>query len=150
MKLYLDVSCLNRPYDDQRQSRVRPETEAIALIFEAFKANRWQHISSEMSEIEISKIVDEERRHRVELLLPPKAVIFELNDRVLERGGDIVRLGFGAADATHAAAAEFLKLDAFLSCDDKLCRTARRHRRALRVHVANPLEWIKDHDPNAE
>jgi hypothetical protein len=32
MKLYLDVSCLNRPFDDQRQPRVRTESEAVLLI----------------------------------------------------------------------------------------------------------------------
>ena len=34
MKLYLDVSCLNRPFDDQTPTRIRLESEAISVIFE--------------------------------------------------------------------------------------------------------------------
>ncbi len=32
MKLYLDICCFNRPYDDQTQARVRLETEAVILL----------------------------------------------------------------------------------------------------------------------
>jgi len=32
MKLYLDLCCFNRPYDDQTQARVRLETEAVILL----------------------------------------------------------------------------------------------------------------------
>ena len=32
MKVYLDVCCLNRPYDDQTQDRVHLECEAVLLI----------------------------------------------------------------------------------------------------------------------
>ena len=39
MKLYLDVSCLNRPFDDQNQARIRIETVAVTLIFERIDAS---------------------------------------------------------------------------------------------------------------
>ncbi|WP_420642969.1 hypothetical protein [Candidatus Leptofilum sp.] len=32
MKIYLDVCCLNRPFDDQTQDRMRLETEAIDVF----------------------------------------------------------------------------------------------------------------------
>jgi hypothetical protein len=32
IRVYLDVSCLNRIDDDQRQARIRLETEAISII----------------------------------------------------------------------------------------------------------------------
>jgi hypothetical protein len=34
MRLYIDLSCFNRPFDDQGQERIRLETEAVlgALI----------------------------------------------------------------------------------------------------------------------
>jgi hypothetical protein len=46
MKVYFDVSCLNRPFDDQRQLRIRLESEAITLIFDQIDAGRWEHLSS--------------------------------------------------------------------------------------------------------
>jgi len=38
MKIYLDVSCLNRPFDDQAQVRIRIETAAITFVLERIDA----------------------------------------------------------------------------------------------------------------
>ena len=32
MAIYLDTCCLNRPFDDQTQDRIRLEAEAVILI----------------------------------------------------------------------------------------------------------------------
>ncbi|MDF2439948.1 MAG: hypothetical protein JWN98_932 [Abditibacteriota bacterium] len=32
MKIYLDVCCLKRPFDDQGQDRIHLESEAVLLI----------------------------------------------------------------------------------------------------------------------
>ena len=32
MRLYIDLSCFNRPFDGQNQERIRLETEAVLLI----------------------------------------------------------------------------------------------------------------------
>jgi len=37
MKIYLDMCCFNRPYDDQTQSRIRIETEAKIVIQQKIK-----------------------------------------------------------------------------------------------------------------
>ena len=37
LRLYLDLCCFNRPYDDQTQTRIRLETEAIILLQEKIK-----------------------------------------------------------------------------------------------------------------
>jgi predicted nucleic acid-binding protein len=144
MRLYMDVSCLNRPFDDQSQLRVRLEAEAVQAIFRQMVGGSWTHVSSEMAEIEIRAMPDERRRARVALLLPEKSAIVRLTTGVWERAGELVRLGFKAADAVHLAAAEAAKAGVFLTCDDRLGRRARRHRRALRVTVANPLDWLKE------
>jgi len=34
-RLYLDVCCLNRPFDDQSQDRIRLEAEAVRVILNA-------------------------------------------------------------------------------------------------------------------
>ena len=64
MKVYLDVSCLNRPFDDQGQTRIRLEAEAVTLILECIDAGRWRQVSSQMAEIEIAAISEAERRRR--------------------------------------------------------------------------------------
>src|SRR5437773_5838878 len=41
MKIYLDLCCLNRPFDDQSQARVSLESQAVVLILE--KVDRGEH-----------------------------------------------------------------------------------------------------------
>jgi predicted nucleic acid-binding protein len=144
MTIYMDVSCLNRPFDDQSQLRVRLEAEAIQAVFRQLEGGFWNHISSEMAEIEIRAMPDVQRQARVGLLLPRKSAIVRLTKGVWKRAHELVRIGFKAADAVHLAAAEAGGAGVFLSCDDRLCRRARRFRRVLRVTVANPLEWMKE------
>lgn len=37
MRLYLDMCCFNRPYDDQTQARIRFETEAKVVLQQKVK-----------------------------------------------------------------------------------------------------------------
>jgi predicted nucleic acid-binding protein len=144
LKLYLDVSCLNRPFDDQSQSRIRLEAEAMTIILEKCETGTWQHVSSEMSKIEIDAIPDTDRRARIQLLLPDPKSMLELTETIYERAATLETLGFKAADAVHVAAAETLAVNVFLSCDDRLCRLAKRRRAHLTVQVTNPLDWLKE------
>lgn len=144
MKIYLDVSCLNRPFDDQGQTRVRLESEATTLILEQCEHGDWQHMASEMSRIEIDAIPDADRRARVQLLLPDQGAMRKLSEPVFKRAESLELLGFKPADAVHLASAETLNVDIFLSCDDRLCRLARRHKAQLKVRLANPVEWLKE------
>lgn len=61
MKIYLDVSCLNRPFDDQSQARIRLEASAVGMILEAVEASRWSLVSSEMATIEFDANPDAAR-----------------------------------------------------------------------------------------
>ena len=48
MRLYLDLCCFNRPFDDQSQTRVRLETEAKLALQEHVRSGRieimWSYI----------------------------------------------------------------------------------------------------------
>jgi predicted nucleic acid-binding protein len=144
VRIYLDVSCLNRPFDDQGQARIRLEAEAVAVILAACDRGNWEHVSSQMADIEIDAMPDTDRRARVRLLLPGNTATLKLTPAVLARGADLEKLGFKSADAVHVAAAEALGADVCLSCDDRMCRTARRRRASLRVRVENPLTWLEE------
>jgi predicted nucleic acid-binding protein len=144
LRLYLDVSCLNRPFDDQSQARIRLETEAISVILERVDSGQWTQVSSEVALLEIDAIADGDRRARVRLLLPEEKDILKLTAATFQRAAALQRLGFKPADALHVAAAEEAGADVLLSCDDRLCRRARRHRQKLRVQVANPLDWLRE------
>ncbi|WP_256875183.1 hypothetical protein [Nostoc sp. C052] len=45
--IYLDVCCLNRPFDDQTQERIRLEAEAVLLILANCQTGEWQMLVSD-------------------------------------------------------------------------------------------------------
>ena len=151
MKIYLDVSCLNRPFDDQSQVRIRLEAEAVALVLERMDLGIWQQVSSEIARLEVEAIGDPERKQRVQTLLEDVEICVRLTNKEFSRAAILETLGFKAADALHVAAAETATADVLLSCDDRLCRLAKRCQRQLRVQVVNPLDWLQEleHDSNA-
>ena len=144
MKVYLDVSCLNRPFDDQAQPRIRIESEAVLIILAKIDAGEIEQVSSEMCVVEIDAIKTAYRRTRVKLLLPGERHILPLGKAVFERASEIQRLGFKPADAVHLAAAESGSADIFLTCDDRLCNAARRQATQLKTQVANPVEFLRE------
>jgi predicted nucleic acid-binding protein len=144
VKLYLNVSCLNRPFDDQEQARIRLEAAAVGMILERVDEGRWIHVSSEMARIEIDANPDLKRRARVQLLLPEAGQVVKLTPAIFARAAALEGLGFKAADAVHVAAAEEAAADVLLSCDDRFCRTGQRHAKRLRVLLQNPLKWLDE------
>jgi len=144
MRIYLDVSSLNRPFDDQGQVRIRLEADAITWILERMDEGDWTQVSSDMATIEVTAIQDPDRKARVRLLLPKSENVLTLTQATFERAAELQVVGFKPADAVHIAAAEEARADVFLSCDDRLCRLAHRQQRNVGVRVANPLDWLKE------
>ncbi len=155
-RIYLDVCCFNRPFDDQTQSRIRVETEAILAILERCEAGEWELLISEMVEIEVAQIVDPERRQRIEEAMRMARSCVLVDDMAARRGEELQNLGFQGFDAIHLACAEMAHADVFLSTDDRLLRRAVRFHHSLAVAVGNPAVWLItilqagdfDHDPD--
>ena len=141
-QIYLDVCCLNRPFDDQRQDRIRLEAEAVLLILEHCETDKWQWVSSAVVEEEVDNTPDRERRHRVRSMLRSAYVTVALTEAEIERAREIKAMGFRTYDALHLACAEQSGVDVFLTTDDRIIRTATRHTEKLKVRVANPLDWL--------
>ncbi len=144
MRIYLDVSCFNRPFDDQTQPRIRLESEAVTVILEEVEAGRWEHVASQMAIVEIAATADPVRRKRVLQLLPE--AIHEVTPEILRQAKLLTDAGLGAADAVHVAAAQFLRADVFLTCDDRLMRRCQAMGDRCMLRVDNPIRWIEERD----
>ena len=142
MKIYLDVCCLNRPFDDQTQNRIRLEAEAILLILARTQVGDWAWISSEVVIDEIKQTPDPKRRERVSQLLTHANHSHILTDDDIVRANVLTNLGFDSMDALHLACAESSQSTFFLTTDDKLLRRAIRLQKQLNVAVDNPLNWL--------
>ena len=66
--IYLDACCLNRPFDDQTQSRIHLEAEAVLIILARLSSGEWRWLGSSALDFEIAQIPDDERRTRLKLL----------------------------------------------------------------------------------
>lgn len=146
VRLYLDVCCLNRPFDDQSQPRIHLEAEAVLAIIGRVTSHGWRCLTSQALVFEIGRTPDPQRRRRVSTLLASatREPIIP-NDTLLQARTDtLVSLGFRPLDALHIAGAERATADAFLTTDDRLLRLAARLHADDRptVPIANPLAWL--------
>jgi predicted nucleic acid-binding protein len=142
MRVYLDVCCLNRPFDDQTQDRIRLEAEAVVLILRHLESKDWEWIGSEVLDLEIVQTPDMERQNRVRLLTAHVHEIIHVESDEMIRAQELEKLGFHTIDALHLACAERGGADVFLTTDDRLLRLAVRVSEHLRIQVANPLAWL--------
>jgi predicted nucleic acid-binding protein len=140
--LYLDVCCLNRPFDDWVQERVRLEGDSVLTILKRVRTGEWQLISSEAILVELEKMQNLEKKTSILNLLVLATRMQEINEAVEERSQQLEKLGFGLFDSFHLACAEASGADIFLSTDDRLLKTARRHELQLKVAISNPVVWL--------
>jgi predicted nucleic acid-binding protein len=140
--IYLDVCCLNRPFDDQSQSRVRIEAEAVLSILEMAAEQKVEVLGSDIIDDELSQNPDHERREKVELLLTIATSNIPLTTNIERRAEELQKLGIAPLDALPLASAENASADCFLTTDDRLLRQASRNQSDLKVKVENPAKWL--------
>lgn len=135
MNIYLDTSALNRIFDDQSQPRIFIETSAMLLVIGLIEKGIISIVSSEVLEYENSRNPYAERHIFVASVLRNARMIQTLNDTLVKRGHDIEKFGVQGIDALHLACAEKLKVDYFVTCDDKIIK-----RYAGKIKAINPVD----------
>ncbi|HEV8606015.1 MAG TPA: PIN domain-containing protein [Tepidisphaeraceae bacterium] len=144
MKVYLDVCCLNRLFDNQEQARIALEAAAVIKVLDLIDSLVLSDCSSEMAKVEIERMPDADRRRGVLALLPPDERIMPLSQPLLDSADEFVALGFQLADAVHLAAAKRLAADVLLTVDDKFLRRAKRYAGRLGCRVLNPMTFVEE------
>lgn len=104
--IYLDVCCLNRPFDNQVQERIRLESEAVLAILSGCERGKWYLVNSEVIEYEVSLTPDLEKREKVIAFTSLAHDKINVDSRVEKRANYLVGLGFKSFDALHLACAE--------------------------------------------
>lgn len=144
MKVYLDACCLNRPFDDQSQPRVRLEAEAISLILEKLHQGEWEWVGSEILLHEVGQNPDLENRQRALSFAALAHQVVETTEKVLSRAEELEEAGFDPYDAIHLSSAEFGKADVFLTTDDQILKVAARKKNLFSLIVENPVKWLEE------
>lgn len=139
--IYLDMCCFKRPFDDQRQARIRREAEAVSAIIEQAERSRFALVRSPALLIENDANPREDRRLAAALWIESAAAQVAHSAEVEKRARELSALGFKALDALHVAYAEAAGARVLLTCDDGLAGLGRRIPGALRVVIANPTDF---------
>ncbi|MEI8121263.1 MAG: PIN domain-containing protein [bacterium] len=143
-RIYLDVCCLNRPFDDLSQERVRLEAEAVKSVLVYLGRRYWLGIGSGAIDFEVSQMANPDRHLEVSLIVADFPEYVSVGEPELLRGFELERYGFGALDALHLACAEKACADIFLTTDDALLRRALKTESSLSVRVSNPWAWLEE------
>lgn len=155
--IYLDVCCLNRPFDDWSYERNRLEGEAIINILKQVKSGSSKLISSEAIEAELMRMTNLDKLKEIRQLLTLADYQIILNEAINQRSQELEKLGFDLYDSFHVACAESAKIDVLLTTDDRLLKKAIKYNNLLQVSLENPVIWLmnnfllkgdKDNDTN--
>jgi len=141
-RIYLDACCLNRPFDDQMQSRIALETQAILAIISQCELGTWRLITSTALEAELEQTPDLERLKNVrKILLIAKIKVFS-SQFITDRTASLQKIGFYNYDAAHIASAERSLADIFLTTDDRLLKKAQNNSQSINININNPMQWL--------
>jgi len=142
MRLYVDLSCFNRPFDDQGQERIRLETEAVFVVLTRIMEGKDTLLWSWVMSFENDKHPNPDRRDEIAVWEARAERSVSLSNKLEERARQISELGIAGLDAVHLASAEEGRADVLLTCDDVLVRRSRR--RTLALRVLNPVAYFEE------
>lgn len=143
MKVYLDICCLKRPFDDQMQPRIALETAAVLTVLRWITEGHLAAVRSLAHNLENSLNPNVARAAVVsewlELLNPleptPSAVAGNFKE--------FRSKGIGLMDAYHLAWAEYLGADVFLTSDDEFLARGRRLSGVLKTRMMDPCAFVR-------
>jgi predicted nucleic acid-binding protein len=141
VRIYLDVCCLSRRFDDPAQERVRNEAESLRHLLHRAATGAHTIVTSSVVAAEIARDHDEVRRAHLAAEMRCAGERVDLTTLDEGRARELVALGFGPFDALHLACAEAAGVDLLLTTDDRFLRRAQRYKAALRVRVYNPVDF---------
>jgi len=126
MKIYLDMCCFNRPYDDQTQSRIHLETGAKLLLQQKVKNAECELVWSSVLDYECHNNPFEERRHAIIQWRWMASVNVLTSAQIISKAKVLQTQGIGEFDALHVACALAGQADLFITTDDRLLKKVRK------------------------
>ncbi len=142
MRVYLDMCCYNRPYDDQSQLKVAMETQSKLYIQMLIKERKLELIASYMLRYECSQNPFEMRRKAIFDFIQENAVGYVGGNRKKEieaKATEIMKTGVKFKDACHVASAIYAGCEYFISTDIRLLKYNTQE-----IKMVTPIEFITE------
>jgi predicted nucleic acid-binding protein len=139
MRIYLDNCCLNRPFDDQTQLRIRLETEAKLAIQDQVRCKRQELAWSYIIDFENAANPFDDRREAIQRWRTEAVIDVDESAKVLTLASRMESNGLRAKDALHLACAIAARCDVFLTTDDVVLK---KMRGSSDIMVLSPTDFI--------
>lgn len=139
MKIYIDTSVYNRPFDDQTQPRIWLETLALGLILQLIESSEATLVNSSVLEFENSRNPFPLRREWMERCLGLATEYQLVDESIQQRADELEKDGVSVIDALHIATSESAHADFFIACDDRLVKKGK----LFKVKCINPVDFVQ-------
>jgi predicted nucleic acid-binding protein len=139
--VYLDNCCFNRPFDDQRQTRVRLEAEAKLCIQEQIRSGTLELVWSYMVDFENAANPFEERRTTISGWRQYATMDVEETALILQSANRLAGRGLKAKDALHIACAIAGECTYFVTTDDDILK---RRQDVHNITVIDPTAFVRE------
>jgi len=139
VKIYIDTSVYNRPFDDQTQPRIWLETLALGLILQLVESREATLVNSSVLEFENSQNPFPLRREWMERCLSLATEYESVDEAIRDRAREYEKQGISAIDALHIATAESANVDFFIASDDRLLKKGKQ----FKVKSMNPVDFVQ-------
>ena len=142
MRIYLDMCCYNRPYDDQSQLKISMETQSKLYIQTLIKDGKLELATSYMLRYECSNNPFEMRRNAIFDFIDKNTCVYVGIERqtVIEtKAAEIMKAGVKYKDACHVASAIYAECEYFISTDTRLLKYKSRE-----IKMVTPIEFVTE------
>ena len=143
-KIYLDACALNRLTDDQNQSRIQTEAEAVERVLHLVWTGEAEWTASVVLEAEVRRNPNGAARNDALRLISLAGELLRPHRVSIERARALEVLGYGVFDALHLACAEQAAVDVLLTTDDRFIKQVGRRLGKPTIRVLNPVNWVQE------
>jgi len=139
LRIYLDLCCFNRPFDNQHHKKIYTETEAKLYIQEKLKERVYCLIWSYILDFENNANPNKDARESIQKWEKIACDIVFESEKLKHFAGVLYNKGLGIKDALHVASAVEGRADYFFTVDKRIL-----NKRSLieEVRIINPVEFI--------
>ena len=120
MIIYLDTCSIQRPFDDQSQTRIVLEAEAVLGIIDRIETGEVELLSSEVLQLETEENPNPVGRRFASDVLALAARHVAVHDEIESRARTYEKAGLQPYDGLHLASAVEGEADVFCTTDDAL------------------------------
>ena len=142
-RIYLDVCCFNRPYDDQTQQRIHFEAVAKLMVQSFIVKGNIDFVWSYVLEFENAKNPFPEKRNTILAFKQFASEVIQPNPVIDRIANNLQGIGMKAYDSLHLACAIHAKCDYFLTVDDRVL-----NKHSNDIKITDPVifinQWLKE------